>query len=84
MSIVNTGGREEDGAMLRCGEATLVRRKGIYILHLKGSYAEMGRQHATLAAATCGDVGLRYFFDGLLENLIAVTTPSFATSTVSA
>ena len=29
---------------------TLVRRKGIYIAQLRGSYADMGRQHGELAA----------------------------------
>ena len=56
---------------------TLERRKGIYIVHLHGTYAEMGRQHAELASAVCGDVVPRYM-DQLLNKLIALTLPSAA------
>lgn len=39
---------------------TLVRRKGIYIAHLRGSEEAMGRQHGELASAVCGDVVPQY------------------------
>lgn len=56
---------------------TLVRRKGIYIAQLRGSYAEMGRQHGELATEVCGDVVLQYM-NGLIKKLVAHTLPSFA------
>lgn len=56
---------------------TLERRKGIYIVHLRGTYAEMGRQHAELASAVCGDVVPQYM-NQLLNKLIALTLPSLA------
>jgi hypothetical protein len=56
---------------------TLVRCKGIYIAQLRGSYADMGRQHGELAAAVCGDVVLRYM-SGLVTKLVAHAMPSVA------
>ncbi len=56
---------------------TLVRRKGIYIAHLRGSYAEMGRQHGELALATCGDVVPQYL-NQLVRKLVAHAVPSLA------
>ena len=56
---------------------TLVRRKGIYIAHLHGSYAEMGRQHAELASAVSGDVVVQYM-GGLITKLVAHSVPSVA------
>jgi hypothetical protein len=54
-----------------------VRKKGVYIVHLQGGYAEMGRQHGELASAVCGDVVLQYM-NGLVTKLVAHATPSFA------
>ena len=56
---------------------TLVRRKGVYIVQLRGSYADMGRQHGELAAAVCGDVALQYM-SGLVTKLVAHALPSVA------
>ena len=56
---------------------TLLRRKGIYIVQLRGSYADMGRQHGELAAAVCGDVVLQYM-SGLVTKLVAHAVPSVA------
>ena len=56
---------------------TLVRRKGVYLVHLRGSYADMGRQHGELAAAVCGDVVLQYM-NQLVTKLVARAVPSFA------
>ncbi len=56
---------------------TLVRRKGVYIAQLRGSYADMGRQHGELAAAVCGDVVLQYM-GGLVTKLVAHAIPSCA------
>jgi hypothetical protein len=56
---------------------TLVRRKGVYIVQLRGTYADMGRQHGELAAAACGDVVLQYM-SGLVTKLVAHAVPSFA------
>ena len=56
---------------------TLVRRKGIYIAQLRGSYREMGRQHAELASAVCGDVVFQYM-NGLTRKLVAHAVPSIA------
>lgn len=65
------------GLSIERSGGTLVRRKGVYIAHLRGSYAEMGRQHAELALAACGDVVPRYM-DGLVKKLIAHTVPPLA------
>jgi hypothetical protein len=56
---------------------TLVRRKGVYVVQLRGSYADMGRQHGELAAAVCGDVVLQYM-SGLVTKLVAHAVPSVA------
>lgn len=53
---------------------TLVRRKGIYIAHLRGSYEAMGRQHGELAAAACGDV-VPLYMNQLVEKLVAHAVP---------
>src|SRR5512147_1704679 len=62
---------------LERGEGTLVRKKGICVVHLQGSYADMGRQHAELANAVCGDVVFRYM-DGIIARLVAHAVPSLA------
>lgn len=56
---------------------TLVRKKGIYIVQLRGSYAEMGRQHAELTSQVCGDVVFQYM-NGLIKKLVAHAVPSLA------
>ncbi len=56
---------------------TLVRRKGIYLVHLRGSYAEMGGQHCALASEICGDAALQYM-NGVLRKLIAHSVPGIA------
>lgn len=56
---------------------TLERRKGIYIAQIRGSYAEMGRQHGELARAVCGDVVPQYV-NQLVRKLVAHTIPSAA------
>ncbi len=56
---------------------TLVRRKGVYIAHLRGCYAEMGRQHAELALAACGDVVPQYM-DRIVRKLVAHSLPFIA------
>lgn len=53
---------------------TLVRRKGIYIAHLRGSYEAMGRQHGELATAACGDV-VPLYMNQLVEKLVAHAVP---------
>ena len=53
---------------------TLERRKGIYIAQLRGSYADMGRQHGELALAACGDVVPQYV-NQLVRKLVAHTVP---------
>lgn len=67
----------KDELNLERSGATLIRRKGIYIVHLRGGYAETGRQHGELAAAVCGDVVFQYM-NGLIEKLVAHTVPSLA------
>ncbi|NLV43900.1 MAG: hypothetical protein GXY07_05300 [Candidatus Hydrogenedentes bacterium] len=56
---------------------TLVRRKGIYIVHLRGDYEAMGRQHGELAAAVCGAVVPLYMND-LVHKLVAHAVPTFS------
>jgi hypothetical protein len=56
---------------------TLIRRKGVCIVHLQGTYADMGRQHGELAAAVCGDVVPQYI-SGLVTKLVAHAMPSVA------
>ncbi len=67
---------EKDG-MKCCGRGTLELRKGIHILHLRGTYGEMGRQHGRLAQEVCGDMVLRYF-DDVIETLIKHSAESIA------
>ncbi|MDQ1256634.1 MAG: hypothetical protein QG656_1232, partial [Candidatus Hydrogenedentes bacterium] len=55
---------------------TLVRMKGVCVVQLRGSYAEMGRQHGELASAVCGDVALQYM-SGLIAKLVAHAVPVF-------
>lgn len=55
---------------------TLVRRKGIYIVHLEGDYETMGRQHGELAAAACGAV-VPLFMNDLVYKLVAHASPVF-------
>jgi len=74
-SIDELAGRE---IRHECSGGTLVRRKGVYIVHLRGSYAEMGRQHGELALATCGDVVPQYL-NQLVRKLVAHAVPSLAT-----
>ena len=61
---------------------TLERRKGIYIAQLRGSYADMGRQHGELALAACGDVVPQYV-NQLVRKLVAHTVP-FAAGPIAA
>ncbi|MFC2171143.1 C45 family autoproteolytic acyltransferase/hydrolase [Acidobacteriota bacterium] len=63
--------------LIRCGDGTLEKRKGVYIVHLKGSYEEMGWQHGKLAAEVCGDVVVSYFLD-VVASLVKHTLPSLA------
>jgi tetratricopeptide (TPR) repeat protein len=63
--------------ILRCDNATLERRKGVYLLHLKGSYEEMGYQHGALALRTTGNAALNYF-DTMIESVIAHAVPPLA------
>lgn len=56
---------------------TLVRRKGVYIAQLRGSYADMGRQHGELAAVACGDV-VPLYINGIVGKLVAHAVPSIA------
>ncbi|HOX38918.1 MAG TPA: C45 family autoproteolytic acyltransferase/hydrolase [Candidatus Brocadiia bacterium] len=68
----------EGGAVLLSGGGgTLEKRKGIYIVHLRGSYEDMGRQHAELALQTCGDVTAQYY-NRLIEMMIAQEMPLLA------
>lgn len=57
--------------------ATLENLQGVHVLQLRGSYRDMGRQHAELAAAVCGDVVSQYL-DGLIEKLAAHALPAIA------
>ncbi|HOH28661.1 MAG TPA: C45 family autoproteolytic acyltransferase/hydrolase [Candidatus Hydrogenedentes bacterium] len=59
---------EKDLSIERSG-GTLVRRKGIYIAHLRGSQEAMGRQHGELASAACGDVVPQYM-NRMLRKLV--------------
>jgi len=63
--------------ILQSGQGSLERRKGINILQLRGTYEEMGRQHAELAREICGDVNLQYF-NKIVENLAAHSLPPLA------
>ncbi len=56
---------------------TLVRRKGIYIAHLRGSQEAMGRQHGELASAACGDVVPQYM-NQMLRKLVFHTVGAAA------
>ncbi len=56
---------------------TLVRRKGIYIAHLRGSQEAMGRQHGELASAVCGDVVPQYM-NRMLRKLVYHTVGAAA------
>ncbi|MCC6145337.1 MAG: hypothetical protein IT368_16145 [Candidatus Hydrogenedentes bacterium] len=57
------------------GHGRLDRHNGIYVARLEGTWEEMGRQHAELAGAVCGDVVFRYL-NGLIEKLIAHAVPA--------
>ncbi|NLH47479.1 MAG: hypothetical protein GX444_02635 [Myxococcales bacterium] len=63
--------------IMKYGDGSLERRKGIFIAQLRGSYEEMGRQHAELAKEACGDVTLQYF-NRVVENLVAHSLPPAA------
>ncbi len=67
---------ERELSLERSG-GTLDRRKGVYIAQLRGSYAEMGRQHGELALAVCGDVVPQYMGQ-IIRKLVAHAIPSFA------
>lgn len=82
MSVATDGSQQQELNLERSGGA-LVRRKGVYIVQLRGSYADMGRQHGELAAAVTGDVVFQYM-NGLLAKLVAHTVPSFLTIPVDA
>ena len=66
-----------DGEILYCGNGSLEKRKGVYIAHLKGSYREMGWQHAKLASEVCGDV-VPMYFDDIVALLVGHTYPVVA------
>lgn len=70
-------GNTQGEVMLERSGGTLVRRKGIYVVHLRGSYAAMGRQHGELASSVCGNVVLEYMGQ-LIMRLIAHAAPSLA------
>ncbi|MBI1321355.1 MAG: hypothetical protein GC168_20720 [Candidatus Hydrogenedens sp.] len=57
---------------------TLEQVQGIYVAQLKGSYEDIGRQHAALALEVCGDVVPQYL-NALIEKLIAHAIPPLAT-----
>lgn len=75
--MIHTNNFPKDDLRLERSGGTLVRRKGIYIAQLHGSYEAMGRQHGELAAAVCGDVVPRYMND-LIMKLVAHAVPSVA------
>ncbi|HPO15138.1 MAG TPA: C45 family autoproteolytic acyltransferase/hydrolase [Candidatus Hydrogenedentes bacterium] len=75
MSTIRNLALETSG--LECAGGTLVRRKGIYIVQLRGSYADMGRQHAELTSQVCGDIVFQYM-NGLIKKLVAHAVPSLA------
>ena len=60
--------------LLRCGDGSLEKVKDIYIVHLRGTYEEMGRQHAALATEACGALAFHYM-GGLIEKLVAHAVP---------
>lgn len=62
---------------LQSGQGSLERHKGIHLVQLRGSYEEMGRQHAELAKQVCGDIAPQYF-NRLIENLVAHSLPPVA------
>jgi hypothetical protein len=67
----------DGGPLLARGAGTLERRKGVYIVHLRGTHEEMGRQHAQLAHEICGDLVPQYL-NGLIEKMIAHALPALA------
>lgn len=75
--IMNAGEPSLKPLCLESSGGTLVRRKGIYIVQLRGSYEAMGRQHGELSAAVCGDAVAQYM-NLLLSKLIAHTVPPLA------
>lgn len=63
--------------MLTRHGGTLETIQGVHVLQLHGTYEAMGRQHAALADAVCGDVVSQYL-DGLIEKLVAHAIPPLA------
>ncbi len=54
----------------KCGEASLDTEKGILVMHLKGTYEEMGRQHGELVRGMLDDYVMKYY-GNLIEALVA-------------
>jgi len=77
MAGVGIEGVEMENGVLRCGEGTLERRKGINIVRLSGTHAEMGWQHGRLAAAVCGDM-VGDYFNRVVEVLIGHSAKAVA------
>ena len=77
MSAIDIQKQMSESAVISRGGGTLERRKGVYIVHLRGSYADMGRQHALLASEVCGDVVPQYF-NRVVENLVGHSAPALA------
>lgn len=77
MTTNNSDSVVREGGLMRCGEGTLERRKGVWIAHLKGTYAEMGRQHGALAMQVDGDL-IASYFNGLIEMEIKHSIPPLA------
>jgi tetratricopeptide (TPR) repeat protein len=67
-----------DTGLIEYEGGTLERVQGIYVAQLHGTYAAMGRQHAGLTNAACGDVVSQYL-NGLIKKLIAHAIPPLAT-----
>ena len=68
----------DDSGLFHSGEGTLEKVKNIYVVHLRGTYEEMGRQHAAFASEVCGDLVLKYM-GGLIEKLVGHSVPCLAT-----
>jgi len=63
--------------ILERGGGTLEKRKGVYIVQLRGTCAQMGEQHAMLAMEICGDA-LPEYFNNLIEKMVAHAVPALA------
>jgi len=56
---------------------TLETLGGIHVVHLRGTYEQMGRQHGLLASEVCGDL-IPSYLNGLIEKLVAHAVPAAA------